>query len=525
VLREGKEIDLPIEQINVGEVILVKPGERIATDGIVIEGRSAVDESMITGESLPHDKKPGDAVIGATVNKEGLLKFEASKIGKDTALANIIRLVEQAQGSKAPIQALADKASAVFVPAVLVVAALTFVGWLLIGGASFEAALINAISVLVIACPCALGLATPTAIMVGMGKGAENGILFKNSAALEKAAEITTAVLDKTGTMTQGKPMVTDVLPLGANPISPNNLLSLAASAEKGSEHPLAQAIVQAAEVKQLKLLPLQKFAAVPGKGLTAYVDGQQVTVGNVALMQQQGVEIGDVETQMNGFVTRSIASLQEPGKTTMLVAINHKLVGIIAMSDTIKDGSVEAIAALKQNNVRTVMLSGDNARSAQAIAQQVGVDEVIADVLPEQKAAKIQELQTGLTDDHRLPSRLQSRVVAMIGDGINDAPALAQADVGMAIGTGTDVAMEAADITLISGDIRKVPQAIALSKLTVRGIKQNLFWAFFYNVILIPVAIAGVFQQFGPILAAAAMAFSSLFVVSNSLRLRRAQI
>ena len=508
---ELQEIDLPIEQINVGEVILVKPGERIATDGIVIEGRSAVDESMITGESVPRDKKPGDNVIGATVNKEGLIKFEASKVGKDTALANIIRLVEQAQGSKAPIQALADQVSAIFVPAVLVIAALTFVGWLWIGRAPFETALINAISVLVIACPCALGLATPTAIMVGMGKGAENGILFKSSAALEKAAEITTVVLDKTGTITQGKPQVTDVLPLGASPISENSLLQLAASAEKGSEHPLAQAIVQAAEAKQLKTLPLQKFTAVPGKGLTAYVDGQQVSVGNLALMQQQSVAIDEV-------ASRQLATLQNVGKTAMFVTINNTLAGVIAMSDTIKDGSAEAISTLKQNNVRAVMLTGDNARSAQAIAQQAGVSDVIADVLPDQKAAKVKELQASVTNG-------KAGVVAMVGDGINDAPALAQADVGMAIGTGTDVAMEAADVTLISGDIRKVAQAIALSKLTVRSIKQNLFWAFFYNVILIPIAIAGIFQQFGPILAAGAMAFSSLFVVSNSLRLRRAKI
>ena len=508
---ELQEIDLPIEQINVGEVILVKPGERIATDGIVIEGRSAVDESMITGESVPRDKKPGDNVIGATVNKEGLIKFEASKVGKDTALANIIRLVEQAQGSKAPIQALADQVSAIFVPAVLVIAALTFVGWLWIGRAPFETALINAISVLVIACPCALGLATPTAIMVGMGKGAENGILFKSSTALEKAAEITTVVLDKTGTITQGKPQVTDVLPLGASPISENSLLQLAASAEKGSEHPLAQAIVQAAEAKQLKTLPLQKFTAVPGKGLTAYVDGQQVSVGNLALMQQHSVAIDEV-------ASRQLATLQNVGKTAMFVTINNTLAGVIAMSDTIKDGSAEAISTLKQNNVRAVMLTGDNARSAQAIAQQAGVSDVIADVLPDQKAAKVKELQASVTNG-------KAGVVAMVGDGINDAPALAQADVGMAIGTGTDVAMEAADVTLISGDIRKVAQAIALSKLTVRSIKQNLFWAFFYNVILIPIAIAGIFQQFGPILAAGAMAFSSLFVVSNSLRLRRAKI
>ena len=519
----GQEIDLPVEQINVGEVILVKPGERIATDGIVIEGRSAVDESMITGESVPRDKKPGDNVIGATVNNEGLLKFEASAIGQDTALANIIRLVEQAQGSKAPIQALADKVSAIFVPAVLVIAALTFAGWLLIGSAPFETALINAISVLIIACPCALGLATPTAIMVGMGKGAENGILLKSSAALEKAAEITTAVLDKTGTITQGKPQVTDILDLRL-PIddslienrkseiaNADALLQLAASAEKGSEHPLAQAIVQAAEARQLKLLPLQKFLAVPGKGLTAFVDGQQISVGNLALMQQQGITIDDVET-------RRIASLQQQGKTAMFVAINNTLAGLIALSDTIKYSSAEAISTLKQNNVRVVMLTGDNARSAQAIAQQAGVDEVIADVLPEQKAAKVKALQAVMTNG-------KTGVVAMIGDGINDAPALAEADVGMAIGTGTDVAMEAADVTLISGDIRKVAQAIALSKLTVRSIKQNLFWAFFYNVILIPIAVAGIFQQFGPILAAGAMAFSSLFVVGNSLRLRQAKI
>jgi P-type Cu+ transporter len=525
VIANGHELDLPIEQINVGDVILVKPGERIATDGVVMEGRSAVDESMITGESLPRDKKPGDNVIGATVNKEGLLKFEASKVGRDTALANIIRLVEQAQGSKAPIQALADKVSAIFVPLVLGIAALTFVGWLLIGRAPFETALINAIAVLVIACPCALGLATPTAIMVGMGAGAENGILFKNSAALEKAAEIATVVLDKTGTITQGKPTVTDVLPLGtplgAQPISENSLLTMAASAEKGSEHPLAQAIVQAAEARQLKLLPLQKFSAVLGKGLTAYVDGQQVSVGNLALMQQQDIGVTPVET-------RCIASLQEQGKTAMFIAINNQLAGLIAMSDTIKDSSAEAIGLLKQNGVRAIMLTGDNARSAQAIAQQAGVSDVIADVLPEQKAEKIRALQAdGRLRSEALSSdvRRQTSVVAMVGDGINDAPALAQADVGMAIGTGTDVAMEAADITLISGDLRKVAQVIALSKRTVRSIRQNLFWAFFYNVILIPVAIAGVFQQFGPILAAGAMAFSSLFVVGNSLRLRRAKI
>ena len=499
------EVEVPVEQIGIGDVILVKPGERIATDGIVVEGRSAVDEGMITGESLPVDKKPGDAVIGATVNKEGLLKFEVNKVGKDTALAQIIRLVEQAQGSKAPIQALADKVSAVFVPAVLVIALLTLVGWLLIGHVPFEVALINAISVLVIACPCALGLATPTAIMVGMGKGAEMGILFKNSTALEKAAEITTAVLDKTGTVTRGEPQVTDVIAIG-DISSETDVLVLAASAETGSEHPLARAIVHEAEARQLKLASLQRLQAVPGKGLTAYVDGRQVSVGNVALMRQQGVALNEASSHQ-------LSELQANGKTAMFVAVDNQLAGIIAMSDTLKDGALEAIQALAQRGVRTIMLTGDNARSAQAIAQQAGLSEVIADVLPGQKAEKVAALQRA------------GQVVAMIGDGINDAPALAQADVGMAIGTGTDVAMEAADVTLMGGDIRNVARAIALSKQTVRGIKQNLFWAFFYNVILIPIAIAGVFAQFGPILAAGAMAFSSLFVVSNSLRLSRIKI
>ncbi len=531
-------IEIAIDQIQIGDVILVKPGERIATDGIVIEGRSAVDESMITGESMPRDKKPGDAVIGATVNKEGVLKFEANKIGKDTALANIVRLVEQAQGSKAPIQALADKVSAIFVPAVLMVAALTFFCWLLIGRAPLETALINAIAVLVIACPCALGLATPTAIMVGMGKGAENGILFKNSAALERAAEIKTVVLDKMGTITNGEPVVTDILDFGfwildskdkneiQNPKSKiQNLLQLIASAEKPSEHPLAQAIVRAAEAKGVTLLPAQRFLALPGKGITAYVSNMQLSIGNARLMQQHGVEVTAVAQSQ-------VAALQAQGKTAMFVAINNQLAGLIAMSDTIKASSAEAVAQLRADGVRVLMLTGDNAVSAQAIAAQAGVDGVVADVLPSEKAEQIENEKLKMKNS--LSSIFNSKfsilnsppsAVAMVGDGINDAPALAQADVGIAIGTGTDVAMEAADVTLISGDLRKVSQAIRLSALTVRGIRQNLFWAFFYNVILIPVAIAGVFAQYGPILAAGAMAFSSLFVVGNSLRLRRAKI
>jgi Cu+-exporting ATPase len=542
VVRDGQEMDLPVEQINVGDVVIAHPGERIAVDGIVVEGRSAVDESMLTGESLPLDKKPGDQVIGGTVNKEGLLRYETARVGKDTALAQIIRLVEQAQGSKAPIRALADKVSAVFVPAVLLAALLTFVGWMIFSGGAFEQSMINAVAVLVIACPCALGLATPTAIMVGMGKGAENGILFKNSAALERASAVTVAVLDKTGTITQGKPQVTDILDFGL-PIldlrlserevafagdAPtarasiqnqkseienrqsqiSNLLSLVASAEKGSEHPLGQAIVQAAEAQGLKPLPLQKFMALPGKGITAYVDGHQVSVGNDRLMQLQGIDISGMNERAE--------ALREQGKTLMFVGVDNQPAGLIALADTLKEGSAQGIDALRRQGARVAMLTGDNARSAQAIAQQAGLsgsDEVIADVLPGDKSAKVSQLQA------------QHEVVAMVGDGVNDAPALAQADVGIAIGTGADVAIEAADVTVINGDLRSVAKAVALSHQTVRGIRQNLFWAFFYNVILIPIAALGLFAQYGPILAAGAMAFSSLFVVSNSLRLRKMRL
>ncbi len=520
VLKNGQEVDVPIEQINVGDVIHARPGERIAVDGVVIEGRSAVDESMITGESLPVDKKPGDPVIGGTVNKEGLLRYETARVGKDTALAQIIRLVEQAQGSKAPIQALADKVSAVFVPAVLAVALITFIGWMIFSGGSFEQSMINAVAVLVIACPCALGLATPTAIMVGMGKGAENGILFKNSAALERAAAVTVAVLDKTGTITQGKPQVTDVVDLGfalmdsdgvlrANLQSPvSSFLLLVASAEKGSEHPLGQAIVQAADAQGIKLSSVQKFLAIPGKGITAYVEGHQITVGNDKLMTLQGISTDDISEKAD--------ALRAQGKTIMLVGIDNRLAGLIALSDTIKEGSADGIAAIKKLGARVVMLTGDNARSAQTIALQAGlsgVDEIIADVLPGEKSAKVEAMQG------------QNEVVAMVGDGVNDAPALAKADVGIAIGTGTDIAIEAADVTVIGGDLRSIAKVIILSRLTVRGIRQNLFWAFFYNVILIPIAAFGLFAQYGPIMAAGAMAFSSLFVVSNSLRLRSAKI
>ncbi len=526
VMRSGQELDLPVDEISVGDVVIARPGERIAVDGIVIDGRSAVDESMITGESLPVDKKPGDPVIAGTVNKEGLLRYETARVGRDTALAQIIRLVEQAQGSKAPIQALADKVSAVFVPAVLIIATLTFAGWMLVSAGNLEQSLINAVAVLVIACPCALGLATPTAIMVGMGKGAENGILFKNSAALERASAITVTVLDKTGTITQGKPQVTDIIPSPLAPPSPqplspwergegrgsaqdsHTLLQWVASAEHGSEHPLGQAIMQAADARGIKLMPVQRFLSVPGKGITAVIDGHQISVGNNKLMAMQGIDLVALDEKAG--------ALRAQGKTIMFAAIDNQPAGLIALSDTIKDSSPAAINDLRSQGVRVVMLTGDNARSAQAIAALAGFsssDEVISDVLPGDKSAKVAALQG------------QKEIVAMVGDGVNDAPALAQADIGIAIGTGADVAIEAAGVTIINGDLRSVARAITLSRLTVQAIRQNLFWSFFYNVILIPVAALGLFAQFGPILAAGAMAFSSLFVVSNSLRLRSKRI
>ena len=449
------------------------------------------------------DKKPGDRVIGATVNKEGALKYEAVAVGRDTALARIVQLVERAQGSRAPIQALADRVSAVFVPAVMAIAAATFFGWLLFGHVSFETAMINAVAVLVIACPCALGLATPTAIMVGMGAGAQQGILFKTSTALERAADIGVVALDKTGTVTEGRPSVSDIVSLIPD-LSEESLLQLVASVEKQSEHPLAQAIVHAAEAHMLKLTPIDSFVAVPGKGVVAHIGEMLVVVGNEKMMQQQGVSLdANVQAQLQ--------TLADSGRTVMLAAVDGVLRGIIGLSDAPKARSASAVAALHVEGVRVILLTGDNARAARVVAQLVHIDEVVADVLPGDKAAMVQRLQQSAA----------GRAVAMVGDGINDAPALAQADVGMAIGSGTDVAIEAADVTLLGGDVMQVSAAIRLARLTVRSIRQNLFWAFFYNVILIPVAALGVFQQFGPILAAGAMAFSSLFVVGNSLRLR----
>lgn len=504
VVRNGVETEISVDDVVLGDVIVVKPGDKIPVDGVIVSGTSAVDESMLTGESIPIEKKAGDKVIGASINKNGSFQFEATKVGKDTTLSQIIKLVEDAQGSKAPIAQLADKVSGVFVPIVIVLAILSGVAWYFLGQESWIFALTITISVLVIACPCALGLATPTAIMVGTGKGAENGVLIKSGDALETTHKIETIVFDKTGTITEGKPVVTDILVTGN--LSKDDFLLLAASAEKGSEHPLGEAIVLAAEEKEMTFKEIDHFVAIPGHGIEVEIEKETFILGNKKLMVEKEIDLLDFEEESN--------RLAKEGKTPMYIANSHELLGIIAVADTIKESSVRAIEKLHRMGLEVAMLTGDNKRTAEAIAKQVGIDRVLSEVLPEDKANEVKKLQQ------------EGKKVAMVGDGINDAPALAQADIGIAIGSGTDVAMESADIVLMRSDLMDVPTAIELSHATIKNIKENLFWAFLYNTLGIPVAM-GLLYLFGgpllnPMIAGAAMSFSSVSVLLNALRLKR---
>ena len=507
VVRENREMKIPIDEVKVGDIVVVKPGEKISVDGVVIDGRSSVDESMLTGESLPVQKEIADQVFGGTINKSGLIKFEATKIGKETALAQIIRLVEEAQGSKASIQRLADKISAIFVPAVLVVALITFLGWLFIGPVSPNntdptvRAIINAVAVLVIACPCAMGLATPTAVMVATGRGAESGILFRSAEALERAGVITSVVLDKTGTITKGQPSVTEIVTFRED-LSSVKLLWYAASVERGSEHPLGEALLAAAGNKGLSLFEPQRFKSLAGLGIEALIEDKKVLVGNEKLMIQSEIDITEAKRIKNELFLQA--------RTIIFIAIDSQFVGLIGIMDAVKEGSKDAIHEMQKMGMKVVMLTGDNAQTAKSIASQVGVTEIISDVLPSDKTAQIKHLQD------------KGEVVAMVGDGVNDAPALAQSDVGIAIGTGTDVAVATAPVTLMGENLSGVNKAITLSKRTLKTIKQNLFWAFFYNVILIPVAAFGFLN---PMLASGAMAFSSIFVITNSLRLKNVRL
>jgi len=504
VVRAGVELEIPVEEVQLGDTVLVRPGEKIPVDGTVVEGHTTIDESMISGESMPVKKAEGDTVIGATVNGTGAFSFKAEKVGKDTALAQIIRLVEEAQGSKPPIARLADLIASYFVPAVICIAILTFIIWYVFGPPpALTYAMLNFVAVLIIACPCALGLATPTSIMVGTGKGAENGILIKGGEALETAHGLTAIVLDKTGTLTEGLPSVRDVVTTEG--FTEEELLLYAASAEKSSEHPLGEAIVREAEAREIKVSKVDKFEAIPGKGIRAVINKRELLLGNKRLMEDSKVDISLLEVREQ--------ELAEEGKTPMYAAIDNKAAGILAVADKLKKNSKEAVAALREMGLDVVMITGDNSRTAHAIGREIGLTDVLAEVLPEDKAREVKKLQA------------MGKKVAMVGDGINDAPALAQADIGIAIGTGTDVAMEASDITLIGGDLRSIVTAIALSRATISNIRQNLFWAFFYNTILIPVAAGVLYPAFGillsPVFAAAAMGLSSVTVLSNALRLR----
>jgi len=517
VIREGMEMEIPLTRVQVDDVVVMRPGESIPVDGQIIQGDSAVDESMLSGESLPVDKKAGDPVVGGTINGQGYIKFKATKVGKDTALAQIIRMVQEAQGSKAPIQAMADRVAAVFVPAIIAVAVLVFILWWLVGG-DFVPAMIRMVAVLVIACPCALGLATPTAIMAGTGKGAENGILFKNSEALETTAAIDTVLLDKTGTLTLGKPAVVDLLPMDSDSYDPKDLLFLGASVEKGSEHPLGKALVREAESRGITLTEPHEFKSFGGHGVEALIGHARIRVGKPAWFQESDSGIAETLGQKSDI----ILNLQEEGKTVMVVADNDELAGLITVADPIKPDSIGAVKELHGMKLEVVMLTGDNIHTAETIARQAGIDHVRAEVLPEEKSAAVKKVQE------------KGRKAGMVGDGINDAPALAQADVGMAIGSGTDVAIETAGVILSSGSLAGVPRAVRLSRTTMRTIRQNLFWAFFYNLALIPIAagilypfqaMPGFLRELHPIMAALAMSFSSISVVSNSLRLYRADI
>jgi Cu+-exporting ATPase len=507
VVRDGIETDVPVEEVVAGDLVVVRPGEKISVDGIVEEGASAVDESMLTGESMPVEKRIGDGVFGATMNKTGSFRFRATKVGKDTALQQIVRLVEEAQGSKAPIARTADVISGIFTPIVICIAIATFVVWFVVAptDARFTMALVNFVSVLIIACPCALGLATPTAILVGTGRGAQSGILIKGGEALETAHKLDTIVLDKTGTLTRGRPALTDVIAIDDS-ISEDELLRLAGVAERGSEHPLGEAIVRAAESRGLTTgSKVASFNAVAGYGVEAEIEGRRVLLGNSKLMRERGINVDNSEERA--------ARLALEGKTPIYAAVDDKFAGLLAVADEIKPESKAAVESLKRMGLEVVMLTGDNRRTADAVARAVGISRVLAEVLPDAKADEIKRLQS------------EGRKVGMVGDGINDAPALAQADLGIAIGTGTDVAIEASDVTLVGGDLAGVVAAISLSRATIRTIKQNLFWAFIYNIVGIPVAAGLLYPLTGwllsPVIASAAMSLSSVSVVANSLRLR----